>query len=144
MAASFEYILSEARKYLIEHGTDQELVDCLKDMILCSPTKIANELQNSDYEILSEYIYLPRSRTGNINMKGARQELVNLLNNFPAFRSQDASEVCLSIATFYQDNPQLIRTNEKGSPSWARNLPPSPRNSGNATRSPGSPLPQLE
>lgn len=117
--------LTEARQVLLSHAFDSDLVNELKDIILCSPSRITTHLRISDYEKLSNFIPLPRDNDGAINLKGARQELTNLLNNVPSFRSQNATTVCLAIASYYMEHPDQIQSSRYNTdPVWFQKITP--------------------
>ena len=129
--------LTEARKVLLSHANDPELVNEIKDIILCAPSRIAAQLHTSDYEKLSEFILLPRDAEDNLNLRGARQELTNLLNNVPAFRSQNYKLVCMSIVSYYTEHPEEIKINTQSrDPAWYQKITPTNSPSGSPIGSP--------
>ena len=58
-------------------------------------------------------MYLPRDADGNINLKGAHDEITNLLNTYPAFRSQNPISVCMFIGAYFTDHPDQSNVNRE-------------------------------
>ena len=125
-------VLTEARMVLLDHAMEPELLKELKDIILCAPSRVANKILKKDYEKLSKFIFLPRDAEGNINLKGAREEVANLMTTYPAFRSQNPITVCMLIATYFSEHPEQSNANpEQEESDWLARV--TPTNSPNPT-----------
>ena len=105
--------VSPARLYLLDHALDSELIEELKDIILCAPSRVVTKILQKDLEKLSKFINIPRDEYGNVIIKAGREEVQNILNSYPAFRSQHPLTVCMSIAFYFSNHPDQSNVNTR-------------------------------
>jgi len=79
-----------------------------------------------------------QKKGGGLNLVQARKVVEKLLNDYPAFRSQDSNHVCLNIGHYFRQHP-IIRMEPPATPIWQEVLDKTTPENSSSPSSPPSP-----